>query len=65
MKKTEFLHGRHCVYNLHVHLVFVIKYGRKVLTAAILGELRNIFSLVCVRFESKLLEFDWRRRPLH
>jgi len=55
MKKTEFLHGRHCVYNLHVHLVFVIKYRRKVLTAAILGEHRNIFSLVCVRFESKLL----------
>ena len=53
MKKTEFLHGRHCVYNLHVHLVFVIKYRRKVLTAAILilGELRNIFSLVCVRFD--------------
>ena len=65
MKKTEFLHGRHCVYNLHVHLVFVIKYRRKVLTAAILGELRNIFSLVCVRFESKLLEFDGEADHVH
>ena len=67
MKKTELLHGRHCVYNLHVHLVFVIKYRRKVLTAAILilGELRNIFSLVCVRFESKLLEFDGEADHVH
>ena len=61
------MHGRHCVYNLHVHLVFVIKYRRKVLTAAILilGELRNIFSLVCVRFESKLLEFDGEADHVH
>ena len=65
MKKTEFLHGRHCVYNLHVHLFFVIKYRRKVLTAAILRELRNIFSLVCVRFESKLLEFDGEADHVH
>lgn len=65
MKKPEFLHGRHCVYNLHVHLVFVIKYRRKVLTAAILKELRNIFSLVCVRFESKLLEFDGEADHVH
>ena len=65
MKKTEFLHRRHCVYNLHVHLVFVIKYRRKVLTAAIFEELRNIFSSVCVRFESKLLEFDGEADHVH
>ena len=43
----------------------MIKYRRKVLTAAILGELRNIFSLVCVRFESKLLEFDGEADHVH
>ena len=58
MEKTNVFHGRHCVYNLHVHLVFVVKYRRKVFTSAILKELREIFFFVCSRFEAKLVEFD-------
>ncbi|MEH8237952.1 transposase, partial [Gallibacterium anatis] len=33
-KETEIRHGRHCVFNMHVHLVFVTKYRRDVFTKA-------------------------------
>ncbi len=36
--------GRHCVFLMHVHLVFVTKYRREVFTKEILDDLRNIFS---------------------
>lgn len=42
--------GRHCVFLMHVHLVFVTKYRREVFTKEILDDLRNIFSSVCADF---------------
>ena len=39
--------GRSCVFNMHVHLVFVTKYRRGVFTKAILDDLREIFASVC------------------
>lgn len=41
-KETEIRHGRHVVFNLHVHLVFVTKYRRGVFTKAILEDLEQI-----------------------
>ena len=29
-KETEIRHGRHCVFNMHVHLVFVTKSSRMI-----------------------------------
>ena len=43
---------------MHVHLVFVAKYRRKVFTKPILDDLKTIFSKVCNDFESELVEFD-------
>ena len=65
MEKTNVFHGRHCVYNLHVHLVFVVKYRRKVFTSAILKELREIFFFVCSRFEAKLVKFNGEEASGH
>jgi putative transposase len=50
--------GRHCVFLMHVHLVFVTKYRREVFTKVILGDLRNIFASVCLDFEAELVEYD-------
>jgi len=50
--------GRHCVFMMHVHLVFVTKYRRGVFTKEILDDLRPIFASVCNDFESELVEFD-------
>lgn len=57
--------GRHCVFNLHVHLVFVTKYRRGVFTKAILDDLRGIFASVCADFEAELVEFDGEDDHVH
>lgn len=57
-KSTHIRTGRHCVFNLHVHLVFVTKYRKKIFTKSILDELQIIFTNVCSDFEAELVEFD-------
>jgi putative transposase len=64
-KKTDIRTGRHCVFNLHVHLVFVTKYRRNVFTKGILDELQPIFSDVCLDFEAQLVEFDGEDDHVH
>jgi putative transposase len=57
--------GRHCVFNMHVHLVFVTKYRRGVFTKEILDDLRVIFERVCLEFEAELVEFDGEDAHVH
>lgn len=64
-QNTELRRGRHVVYNLHVHLVFVTKYRREVFTKEILDELKPIFEQVCIEFESELVEFDGEDDHVH
>ncbi len=58
-------HGRHCVFLMHVHLVFVTKYQREVFTKEILDDLRPIFANVCADFEAELVEFDGEDDHVH
>lgn len=58
-------HGRHCVFNLHIHLVFVTKYRRGVFTKVVIDELQNIFAQVCIDFEAELVEFDGEDDHVH
>lgn len=62
---NDIRHGRHCVFNLHVHLVFVTKYRRDVFSKDILDDMRGIFERVCVDFESTLVEFDGEDDHVH
>lgn len=57
--------GRHCVFLLRVHLVFVTKYRRGVFTKAILDDLKEIFASVCHDFEAELVEFDGEDDHVH
>ena len=57
--------GRHCVFNLHVHLVFVTKYRKKVFTPAILEAMRGIFKDVCQDFGADLIEFEGEENHVH
>ena len=57
--------GRHCVFAMHVHLVFVTKFRRGVFTKQILDDLSLIFSDVCKKFEGKLIEFDGEDDHVH
>ncbi|WP_321936488.1 IS200/IS605 family transposase [Paraburkholderia sp. J8-2] len=62
---AELRHGRHCVFSMHVHLVFVTKYRRDVFTKAILDDMRIVFANVCRDFEAKLVEFDGEDDHVH
>ena len=57
--------GRHCVFNLHVHLVFVSKYRRHVFTKTSLDRMQQIFATVCHDFEAQLVEFDGEDDHVH
>lgn len=64
-KSNDIRHGRHCVFNLHIHLVFVTKYRRSVFTKAVLEDLKEIFASVCQDFEAELVEFDGKKDHVH
>src|SRR4030042_6900450 len=58
-------HGRHCVFMMPRHLVFVTKSRRGVFTKAILDDLRGIFAKVCRDFEAELVECDGEGDHVH
>ena len=64
-KSTEIRSGRHCVFNMHVHLVFVAKYRRKIFDRDSLKELKTIFNHVCKNFEAELVEMDGETDHVH
>jgi putative transposase len=50
---------------MHVHLVFVTKYRRKVFTASALEALERIFGSVCADFDAKLESFEGEHDHVH
>jgi putative transposase len=58
-------HGRHCVFALHVHLVFVTKYRRRVFDRDALQRLQAIFEKVCRDFEAQLVEINGEAHHVH
>ena len=65
MMSSDIRKGRHCIFNLHVHLVFVTKYRKNVFTKIILNDMKEIFSGVCKAFEATLEEFDGEEDHVH
>ncbi len=62
---NDIRHGRHCVFLMQVHLVFVTKYRREVFTKAILDDLRPILASVCADFEAELVQFEGEDDHVH
>ena len=62
---NEIRTGRHCVFSLHVHLVFVAKYRRRIFTKLILDRMEEVLKTVCDDFEAELIEFDGERDHVH
>ena len=59
MKKSSKIRtGRHCVFLLHVHLVFVTKYRKTIFQKKHLQTLRQIFEKICKDFDAELKEFN-------
>jgi len=57
--------GRHCVFAMHVHLVFVAKYRRKVFDGDAIDRLRSTFCHVCEEFGATLVEMDGEADHVH
>ncbi|MFZ0565448.1 MAG: IS200/IS605 family transposase [Chlamydiales bacterium] len=50
---------------MYVHLVFVTKYRKSVFTKEIIADLESIFSHVCQRFQSELVQCDGEDDHVH
>ncbi|NNH68674.1 IS200/IS605 family transposase [Nocardia uniformis] len=57
--------GRHCVFMLHAHLVFVTKYRHRVFTDRHLTRMEQIMRDVCADFEVELVEFNGETNHVH
>lgn len=57
--------GRHCIFNIHIHLVFVTKYRKKIFNQEYLQFLKQIFNDVCTDFNAILVEFDGEIDHVH
>ena len=62
---SQIRRGRHCIFQLHVHLVFVTKYRYGILDGNAVERLRAIFSKVCLDFEGQLVEMDGEDNHVH
>ena len=56
--ETNIRRGRHCVFLINVHLVFVTKYRRKIFDQDAIEKLRGYFASVCADFDVELVEMD-------
>ncbi len=66
MKKSSKIRtGRHCVFLLHVHLVFVTKYRKTIFQKKHLQTLRQIFEKICKDFDAELKEFNGESDHVH
>jgi len=65
MENQQIRSGRHCVFNMHVHLVFVTKYRKDVFTKPMLDAMERMFKKVCLDFEAELIEFNGEDDHVH
>ncbi|EDV0263045.1 IS200/IS605 family transposase [Salmonella enterica subsp. salamae] len=57
--------GRHCVFVLHCHLIFITRYRGKVFNAAQLATLERIIRNVCGQFECEVVDFNEKSDHVH
>lgn len=62
---SEIRKGRHCVFDMHVHLVFVTKYRHDVFDGRHLETLGQIMRDVCADFNCVLEEFNGEPDRVH
>jgi putative transposase len=63
--ESNIRHGRHCIFKLHVHWVFVAKYRRRVFDARAIDVLRGIFTDVCSDAHATLVQMDGEDDHVH
>lgn len=64
-QQNDYRRGRSCVFDLHVHLVFVTKRRRGALTGKNIEELKPIFARICAKNDSELVEMEGEEDHVH
>lgn len=62
---TELKHGRGYVYDLQYHVVWCVKYRRKVLVDKVEQDFKGIIRELCERYEIGILEMETDRDHVH
>jgi putative transposase len=62
---SEIRHGRHCVFKNFMHLVFVTKYRRDVITEPMLKRMEELLRETCEQMECELIEFNGEDDHVH
>lgn len=62
---SDYRRGRTCVFALHVHLVFVAKYRRRIFEPEHYEAMRTFCAKVCTDFGATLVELDGERDHVH
>ncbi len=65
MSKQQFRSASHAVFSIHLHIVFVTKYRRKVLTQKMLEAMKPVFERVLEANQSMLTEFNGEPDHVH
>jgi putative transposase len=61
----EWRTGRHCVFKNNIHLVFVTKYRRGVLTDSMLTRMEELMKETCKQMDCELIEFNGEHDHVH
>lgn len=61
----EIVKGRGCVYALEYHIVWCVKYRRKILTEEILSALKTILLTLAEDVDVKIVEFNGEADHIH
>jgi putative transposase len=62
---NDFRNGRHVVFMLHAHIVFVAKYRKNVMTNRVSELIKKCFEDVCVSYEVELEEYQSDKDHVH
>jgi putative transposase len=65
MSVKQFRKASHAVFSIHLHIVFVTKYRRKVLTQKMLEAMKPVFERVLEANQSMLTEFNGESDHVH
>lgn len=57
--------GSHSVYSIHLHLVFVTKYRRKIITQDMMQRMVEVFQRVCRKNNSVVVEMNGEQDHVH
>ena len=62
---SEYRKGSHSVFSIHLHLVWITKYRKKVLTGAVAQRIRALIRDICERHQVEIMQGHISRDHIH